>query len=81
MCRLCHHVNAVGFATPDRIWNAIVPEHAKNWVVCLSCFARLGDEKAIAWDDDIKLYPVSLATHHGIAGRKRQPRKNHQRRG
>ncbi len=66
LCKLCYHTNAVGFRVPDHIWQAIVPESVRNSVVCLSCFTRLGDEKAIPWDGCIEFYPVSLATHLGI---------------
>lgn len=38
------------------------PEHLSS-VVCISCFARLADEKLIPWDQDIQLYPVSMHTH------------------
>ena len=62
-CKLCYHVNAVGFRVPDEVWRLIVPEQFQNSIVCLSCFTRLGDEKGVPWDADIAFYPVSLATH------------------
>lgn len=66
LCKLCYHVNTIGFRVPDNVWEDIVPEHARNGVVCLSCFSRIGDEKLIEWDRDIEFYPVSLATHIGV---------------
>ena len=63
ICKLCYHVNAVGFSVPDETWAAVVPEHVRDKVVCLSCFARLADEKLIEWDRDIEFFPVSMATH------------------
>ena len=63
ICKLCYHVNAVGFSVPDDVWAAVVPEHVRDNVVCLACFTRLGDEKLIAWDQEIELWPVSMATH------------------
>jgi len=45
---------------PDDIWAAIVPEFAADSVVCLSCFTRIGDERAIPWDQAIEFFPVSL---------------------
>lgn len=63
ICKLCYHVNAVGFAVPDEIWALVVPAHVRHLVVCLSCFTRLADEKQVQWDDDIEFFPVSLATH------------------
>jgi len=32
-------------------------------VVCLPCFIQLGDEKLVAWDQQIEFFPVSLAKH------------------
>ena len=63
ICKLCYHVNPVGFRVPDEIRNAVVPPHVRGQVVCLSCFTRLADEKCIAWDRQIEFFPVSLATH------------------
>lgn len=68
ICRICYHVNAVGFCVPDVIWHSIIPDPLKSSVVCLACFARLADEKVVAWEHDIELFPVSLATHLGFDG-------------
>ena len=63
ICKICFRANPVGFHVPDEIWNdAIPPEHQSD-VVCISCFTRLADEKLIAWDRQIQLYPVSIRTH------------------
>lgn len=63
ICRICFRVNPVGFYVPDDVWNAVIPpEHLSN-VVCISCFARLADEKLVPWDRDIQLYPVSMYSH------------------
>ncbi len=63
VCKLCYHVNGVGFLVPDDVWRAIVPRHVQREVVCLPCFTRLGDEKGVPWDGQIAFFPVSLATH------------------
>lgn len=63
LCKLCYHVNAVGFSVPDDVWRSVVPAPVQGDVVCLSCFTRLADEKRIAWDHQIEFFPVSLATH------------------
>ncbi len=63
MCSICRHVNAVGFSVPNEVWESVVPLEFKSRVVCLSCFTRMADEKLILWDEDIELYPVSLASH------------------
>ena len=65
ICKLCYHVNAVGFSVPDEVWAAVVPDHVRDNVVCLSCFTRLADEKLIEWDQEIQFYPVSMTTHVG----------------
>ena len=41
----------------------VVPPEYLSSVVCLSCFARLADEKVAQWDRDIRLYPLSMYTH------------------
>jgi len=66
ICKICYHVNSVGFDVPDDIWNKIIPTEFQDKVVCLNCFTRLGDEKYIDWSDDIKFYPVSLVRHQEI---------------
>lgn len=68
VCKACHAINAVGFSVPGDVWMAVVPPHLRNGVLCLACFARFGDERLIAWDESIELYPLSLATHQGVAG-------------
>ena len=62
ICKLCYHVNAVGFQVPRKIWIAVVPKHVRECVVCLHCFTRLADEKQIKWEADIQFFPVSLVT-------------------
>ena len=63
ICKLCWKVNAVGYRVPDAVWASVVPEAARHSVVCLACFVRLADEAAVAWDQAIDFYPVSLVTH------------------
>ncbi len=63
LCKICYHVNPVGFHVPDQMWRSAVPVLLHNVTICLQCFVRLADEKRIRWDDDIELFPVSLATH------------------
>jgi len=67
ICKACWHVNAIGFRVPDDVWQRAVPERLRSGVVCLGCFARFADENGIAWDREIEFYPVSLATHLGLA--------------
>lgn len=62
MCQMCHRVSPVGFDVPDDIWQEVVHPHWQNSIICLACFIARADEKLVAWDRDIKLYPVSLAS-------------------
>lgn len=63
LCKLCYHVNAIGFQVPDDIWRAVVPYTFRSSIVCLACFARMADERCVPWDKDIEFFPVSFATH------------------
>jgi hypothetical protein len=63
ICKLCYHVNAIGFRVPDNVWVAVVPYYVRDSVVCLACFTRLGDEKNVPWDREIEFFPVSRMTH------------------
>ena len=69
LCKICFHINAVGFHVPDEVRAEVVPDHCRNLVVCLTCFARLADEKCIPWDAKIELFPVSMATHLGFVNK------------
>ena len=62
ICKLCYHVNRVGFSVPDEIWEFVVPEHLRRRVVCLQCFTRIADEKRVRWDKEIEFFPVSAVT-------------------
>ena len=61
-CKLCGGVNRVGFHVPDEIWRAVVPEAVRHRVVCLGCFTALADAQLVAWDRDIRFWPVSLVS-------------------
>lgn len=67
ICKICYHVNAVGFTVSSGMWEAAIPEKHHGDVVCLSCFTRLADEKLILWCEAITLFPVSLAAHLDFA--------------
>ena len=63
ICKLCFRANPVGFTVSDEIWKAVIPLEHQSKVVCISCFARLADEKLIHWECQIRLYPISMYTH------------------
>lgn len=65
-CQRCHRLSPVGFHARDDLWSAVTaPGHWEHSILCILCFAQLGDEKHIAWEEGIEFYPVSYATHHG----------------
>ena len=66
-CGRCHRVSPVGFHVQNDIWEAVAGRHHQHDILCILCFAQLGDEKHIVWEENIEFYPVSYATHH--AGR------------
>lgn len=64
-CERCRRVSAVGFYAER--WLDVAGYHWHNDILCIRCFAELGDEKHIVWEDGMEFFPVSYATHH--AGR------------
>lgn len=62
ICKRCQSVSAVGFDSP--LWEEVAGQHWVDSILCIRCFAALGDEKHIEWEVGIELYPVSYATHH-----------------
>lgn len=62
ICSLCHEISRIGFWVPDEIWAAIIHISKQQSIVCLRCFSRLGDEKGVEWDKNIKLFPISWIT-------------------
>lgn len=67
-CAMCHDVSPVGFHAPDQVWQEVVHPHYQNSVICLRCFIRRADEKLVAWENGIQLFPVSLHTHLQAVG-------------
>jgi hypothetical protein len=65
-CQRCHRLNPVGFYAPDDIWEAVAARQWEHSILCILCFAQLGDEKHIAWEAGLRLFPVSYATHHAL---------------
>lgn len=66
ICKLCFHVNPIGFKVTNIVWKAVVPPKHQSDIVCISCFIRLADEKLIPWEKKITLFPLSLHTHLGL---------------
>lgn len=64
ICQRCHTVSAIGFHAPTETWRAVAGRDWANSILCIRCFAALGDEKFIAWERGLAFYPVSYASHH-----------------
>lgn len=62
-CARCHSINAVGFHAPTDTWEAVAGRW-RNSILCLRCFAQLGDEKGVQWEVGMRFYPVSLVSHY-----------------
>lgn len=59
-CHRCHRISPVGFHSP--IWEQVSGPWA-NDILCVACFAVLGDERGLKWEEDLEFYPISLVTH------------------
>ena len=62
-CNRCGR-RGFGFIVPKPLWLAVAGarwEHAK---LCIVCFADLGDEKNIQWEDGLEVQLVSIASQH-----------------
>lgn len=69
ICGCCGRINPVGFSVTDALWEKCVPPMFSNRTLCLICFAAFADEHMVQWEDVIRFYPVSLATHLKRPGR------------
>lgn len=63
-CQRCHCVSPIGFYSP--LWEQVAGRHWKDSILCVMCFAQIGDEKHIVWEEGMALYPVSYATNHAL---------------
>lgn len=61
-CAACERPSPISFSVPNEVWEAVVHPYYRNAVLCVWCFISRADEKFIAWDEVIDLYPVSLRT-------------------
>lgn len=66
-CACCKRYSPVGFSVPNAIWDLVVANEFYHSILCVSCFADMGDERLVEWDTEIEFYPVSLATHARLA--------------
>lgn len=59
-CAMCNQPIRVSFWVPDEIWYEAIHPSLNNSTICLNCFVIRADEKLLAWDKDIKFYPMSM---------------------
>ena len=62
-CHRCTRISMFSFYSP--LW-AEVAAFWKDAILCLFCFAVLGDERNIGWEDGLEIHPSSIHTHHGL---------------
>ncbi|HUW12755.1 MAG TPA: hypothetical protein VM537_23715 [Anaerolineae bacterium] len=46
-CKACGHYDKFNFDVPDSIWEATVPDHLRNHVVCLFCFDEYARQREV----------------------------------
>lgn len=63
-CQRCRHIVEVDFYSP--IWEQVAGRHWQDSILCVRCFAEIGDEKHIAWEEGVEFEPCSYATQHAM---------------
>ena len=48
-CKACGNRDKFDFGVPNDIWEAVVPVHLRNRVVCLSCFDDFAEIRGIEY--------------------------------
>lgn len=62
-CAQCHKRMSIDFHADDETWERVAGIWA-NSILCLDCYAEMGDERGIAWEFGLEFMSVvSLATH------------------
>lgn len=68
VCSECDRLSRVGFHVPNEIWLQAIPVDRQEDIFCVACFTRFADRKYLAWDREIRFFPVSKKTHReGLA--------------
>ena len=60
-CKRCGRISLVTFHSP--IWKEVAGPVWEHSCMCVMCFGILGDERGIAWEEGLTMYPLSLVTH------------------
>ncbi len=59
-CARCVRISPYDFHSP--LWKEVAGPWSDD-ILCVMCFAILGDERGLEWEEGIEFYPVSLAYH------------------
>ena len=46
------------------LWSEVVHEKWVDSILCIDCYAEMGDERGIAWEEGLTMTPVSLVSQH-----------------
>ena len=46
-CKVCWNADGFSFNVPNSLWRRVVPRRLRGFVVCLSCFDALAEEKGV----------------------------------
>lgn len=63
-CGNCGEYVVCDFVADDDVWKRAVPRHLQTGCyLCLTCFARSGDERLVRWEEGLEIIPLSLRSH------------------
>ncbi len=60
-CNRCQDISLIGFSS--LLWKEVAGPRWENSTLCIRCFGVLGDERGIAWEEGLELFPLSLVNH------------------
>ena len=60
-CQRCPNVCVVDFWSP--LWDEVAGQWEDS-ILCIQCFAQIGDERGMEWELGIVFYPMSYWTHN-----------------
>ncbi len=59
-CARCHRISLFDFHSP--MWKEVAGPWSDD-ILCLMCFAVLGDERGLRWEEGLTITPCSLVSH------------------
>ena len=62
-CGQCHKRMSIDYYSP--FWDKVVHPNRRNDILCLDCFAEMGDERNVAWEAGLRFLTItSLRSQH-----------------